>query len=79
MRLHIFMICYLVYISQARDIYEEAIQTVITVRDFTQVYDAYAQFEKSMTTARMETVADLGATEEGTDILSPIQGWHCCY
>jgi hypothetical protein len=25
------------------DIYEEAIQTVITVRDFTQVFDAYAQ------------------------------------
>ncbi|EZA47443.1 Pre-mRNA-splicing factor SYF1 [Ooceraea biroi] len=30
----------------ARDIYEEAIQTVTTVRDFTQVFDAYAQFEE---------------------------------
>ncbi|XP_043463575.1 pre-mRNA-splicing factor syf1 homolog [Leptopilina heterotoma] len=32
--------------ERARDIYEEAIQTVKTVRDFTQVFDAYAQFEE---------------------------------
>ncbi|KAF4518796.1 hypothetical protein B566_EDAN005417 [Ephemera danica] len=32
--------------DKARDIYEEAIQTVTTVRDFTQVFDAYAQFEE---------------------------------
>jgi pre-mRNA-splicing factor SYF1 len=32
--------------ERARDIYEEAIQTVTTVRDFTQVFDAYAQFEE---------------------------------
>lgn len=28
---------------QARDVYEEAIQTVLTVRDFGEVFDAYAQ------------------------------------
>ena len=33
---------------QARDVYEEAIRTVMTVRDFTQVFDSYAQFEESM-------------------------------
>jgi hypothetical protein len=29
--------------SQARDVYEEAIQTVPTVRDFSQVFEAYAE------------------------------------
>ena len=29
--------------AQARDVYEEAIQTVLTVRDFGEVFDAYAQ------------------------------------
>ena len=29
--------------DKARDVYEEAIQTVLTVRDFTEVFDAYAQ------------------------------------
>jgi len=52
---------------QARDIYEEAILTVVTVRDFTQVFDAYAQFEESMISAKMETTAKLGPTEEGLE------------
>ncbi len=50
---------------QARDIYEEAIQTVVTVRDFTQVFDAYAQFEETMISAKMESTAEHGPTEEG--------------
>lgn len=50
---------------QARDIYEEAIQTVTTVRDFGQVFDAYAQFEESMINAKMETTAEMGPSEEG--------------
>ena len=33
-------------LERARDVYEEAIQTVKTVRDFTQVFDQYAQFEE---------------------------------
>ena len=52
---------------QARDVYEEAILTVVTVRDFTQVFDAYAQFEESMISAKMETTAKLGPTEEGQE------------
>lgn len=50
--------------ERARDIYEEAIQTVKTVRDFTQVFDAYAQFEESMISAKMETTAELGPSVE---------------
>ncbi|XP_064616120.1 pre-mRNA-splicing factor SYF1-like [Liolophura sinensis] len=52
------------HFEKARDIYEEAIMTVVTVRDFTQVFDAYAQFEKSMISAKMETTSELGPTEE---------------
>ncbi len=52
-------------LSQARDVYEEAILTVVTVRDFTQVFDSYAQFEESMIAAKMETTAEMGQDEEG--------------
>ena len=45
--------------ERARDIYEEAIQTVTTVRDFTQVFDAYAQFEELALSKKMEEVAEL--------------------
>ena len=34
------------------------------MRDFTQVFDAYAQFEESMISAKMEATSDLGPTEE---------------
>ncbi|PNF27656.1 hypothetical protein B7P43_G15399, partial [Cryptotermes secundus] len=51
--------------EKARDIYEEAIQTVTTVRDFTQVFDAYAQFEELSLSKRMEEAAgNLNPTEE---------------
>ncbi len=36
-----------------------------TVRDFGQVFDAYAQFEESMINAKMETTAEMGPTEDG--------------
>ncbi|KAL1124380.1 hypothetical protein AAG570_001009, partial [Ranatra chinensis] len=50
--------------DRARDIYEEAIQTVTTVRDFTQVFDAYAQFEELSLSKRME---DLANNPDATD------------
>ena len=53
--------------------YEEAIQTVVTVRDFTQVFDAYAQFEEGMIAAKMEATAETGATEDGKDIYLTLQ------
>lgn len=51
--------------AQARDVYEEAIQTVVTVRDFTQVFDSYAQFEESMIAANMETTSEMGSNDDG--------------
>ncbi|XP_058970864.2 pre-mRNA-splicing factor SYF1-like isoform X1 [Pocillopora verrucosa] len=52
------------HFEKARDVYEEAIQTVMTVRDFGQVFDAYAQFEESMISAKMETTSEMGPSEE---------------
>lgn len=54
--------------DRARDVYEEAIQTVTTVRDFTQIFDAYAQFEELSLSKRMEQVAKLKAPTEDDDI-----------
>lgn len=45
--------------------YEEAILTVVTVRDFTQVFDSYAQFEESMIAAKMETTSEMGQDDDG--------------
>merc|ERR1740136_551129 len=53
--------------ERARDIYEESIQTVTTVRDFTQVFDAYAQFEELALSKKMEDVET--PTEEDELIL----------
>ncbi|PVD22082.1 hypothetical protein C0Q70_17885 [Pomacea canaliculata] len=52
------------HFERARDIFEEAIETVITVRDFTQVFDACAQFEKNIIAAKMESMEESGASEE---------------
>ncbi|KAK1153693.1 pre-mRNA-splicing factor SYF1 [Acipenser oxyrinchus oxyrinchus] len=52
------------HFEKARDVYEEAIQTVVTVRDFTQVFDSYAQFEESMIAAKMETTSELGQNQD---------------
>jgi len=55
------------HFEKVRDIYEEAIQTVLTARDFSQIFDAYAQFEEKMVSSRMETVAERGLSED-TDL-----------
>ncbi|XP_055919074.1 pre-mRNA-splicing factor syf1 homolog [Eupeodes corollae] len=54
--------------DRARDIYEEAIQTITTVRDFTQVFDEYAQFEESSLSKRMENIANTKNISEEDDI-----------
>lgn len=54
--------------ERARDIYEEAIQTVTTVRDFTQVFDAYAQFEELSLSKKMEEVAKKLNPSEDDDV-----------
>jgi tetratricopeptide (TPR) repeat protein len=41
--------------DKARDIFEEGIHTVLSVRDFSQIWDAYTQFEDNMIDADMQT------------------------
>ncbi|GAA6062979.1 hypothetical protein JCM10212_005802 [Sporobolomyces blumeae] len=42
----------------ARETFEEGLATVVTLRDFTQVFDAYAEFEESFISGLMETIAE---------------------
>ncbi|CAI5439304.1 unnamed protein product [Caenorhabditis angaria] len=54
--------------ERARDIYEEAMAKVSTVRDFAQVYDAYAAFEEREVSIMMEEVEQSGDPEEEIDL-----------
>ncbi|KAI5327141.1 hypothetical protein L3X38_026537 [Prunus dulcis] len=49
--------------EKARDIFEEGMTTVVTVRDFSVIFDSYVGFEDSMLIHKMET-ADLSDEEE---------------
>jgi pre-mRNA-splicing factor SYF1 len=44
--------------EKARDVFEEGINSVVTVRDFSQIWDAYNQFEYGLITAHMEEQQD---------------------
>ena len=61
--------------EKARDVYEEGVESAMTVRDFSIIFDAYSQYEESMLNAKMEMLEaddeeaeedDLG--EDGDDI-----------
>ncbi|EFR03205.1 pre-mRNA-splicing factor syf1 [Nannizzia gypsea CBS 118893] len=43
--------------EKARDIFEEGITTVMTIRDFTMIFDSYVEFEESIIGALMEKAA----------------------
>lgn len=43
--------------ERARDIFEEGITTVMTVRDFTLVFDSYVEFEESIISTLMDAAA----------------------
>jgi pre-mRNA-splicing factor SYF1 len=44
--------------DRARETFEKGIASVLTIRDFTQIFDAYAEFEESLMSALMESLAD---------------------
>lgn len=44
--------------DRARDIFEKGIKSVLTIRDFTQIFDAYTEFCESLISAMMEGVDD---------------------
>ncbi|KAJ5412937.1 hypothetical protein N7465_005242 [Penicillium sp. CMV-2018d] len=56
--------------EKARDVFEEGITTVMTVRDFTLVFDSYVEFEESIIGSLMEGAAvrsDKGKADEDAD------------
>lgn len=56
--------------ERARDVFEEGITTVMTVRDFTLIFESYAEFEESIIGALMEAAslrAEKGVEDEGAD------------
>ncbi|KAF5185965.1 Pre-mrna-splicing factor syf1 [Thalictrum thalictroides] len=52
--------------EKARDIFEEGMTTVVTVRDFSVIFDSYSRFEESTLAAKMETL-DLSDEDEICD------------
>ncbi|CAO3664420.1 unnamed protein product [Rhizopus stolonifer] len=58
-------------LEKARDIFEEGITTVLTVRDFTAIFDAYAESEEDLITAKMEMAQEreeAGEKNEAEDL-----------
>ncbi|KAH7312145.1 hypothetical protein B0I35DRAFT_394950 [Stachybotrys elegans] len=56
--------------ERARDIFEEGITTVMTVRDFTLIFDSYAEFEESIIGTLMEVASSRtveGITDDDAD------------
>ena len=54
--------------ERARDVYEEAMESVSTVRDFSLVFDAYAKFEEEMLNAKLQLLdGDADDEEEDED------------
>ncbi|XP_059656535.1 uncharacterized protein LOC132303334 [Cornus florida] len=51
-------------VEKARDILEEGMTTVVTVRDFSVIFDAYSQFEESMLALKMDEMSE---SEEDND------------
>ena len=65
--------------ERARDIFEEGITTVMTVRDFTIVFDSYAEFEESIISTLMDAAAvrsDKGKVNEDADFNLDIRMMH---
>jgi pre-mRNA-splicing factor SYF1 len=56
--------------ERARDVFEEGITTVMTVRDFTLIFDSYVEFEEAITGSLMEDAAarsEKGVVDENAD------------
>uniref|UniRef100_A0A5B7AHX3 Pre-mRNA-splicing factor SYF1 n=1 Tax=Davidia involucrata TaxID=16924 RepID=A0A5B7AHX3_DAVIN len=54
-------------VEKARDIFEEGMTTVVTVRDFSVIFDAYSQFEESMLALKMEEISESEEEDDGEE------------
>lgn len=50
--------------DRAKGTFEAALSSVLTIRDFTQIFDAYAEFSESLISALMESLANPEDEEE---------------
>lgn len=53
--------------EKARDVFEEGVASVMTVQEFSVVFEAYTQFEQSMLAAKLEAAEEEGAGSEGEE------------
>jgi pre-mRNA-splicing factor SYF1 len=49
--------------EKARDVFEEGVSSVVTVKEFSVVFEAYTQFEQSMLAAKLEAAEEEGAED----------------
>ena len=59
----------------ARETFEEGIRTVVTLRDFTQIFDAYAEFSESYISSLMESVAEDGEEDDEKELDERMKGF----
>ena len=59
--------------DRAKETFETGIATVLTIRDFTQIFDAYAKFSKSVISGIMEELAN--PDEEGSSAHTSCTAW----
>lgn len=50
--------------DQAAEIFEKGLSSVVTVRDFTQIFDAYAEFSETVISTLMTAVSDPDSEED---------------
>ncbi|WVZ66873.1 hypothetical protein U9M48_016036 [Paspalum notatum var. saurae] len=51
--------------EKARDVFEEGVSSVVTVKEFSVVFEAYTQFEQSMLAAKLEAAEEEEDEDEG--------------
>ncbi|KAL6841877.1 hypothetical protein ACP4OV_028389 [Aristida adscensionis] len=58
------------HFEKARDVFEEGVSSVVTVKEFSVVFEAYSQFEQSMLAAKLEAAEEEGAKKSSSDKLA---------
>ena len=53
--------------EKARDVFEEGIRTVTTVKDFTMIFDAYAKMEESVLSDAIDRLAEIEESGESAE------------
>lgn len=53
--------------GRAKSTFETGIANALTIRDFTRIFDAYAEFSESLISAMMESVANPEEEEDDED------------